>query len=378
MSYPINRDFLNEDVLRFWCGQIKATPELSAVLADTAAAIRADERLVAIFRQEQQLHGPANQWFKGPGDLPVDDAVKAALPEPSLFYYLSYLSALPWTHDRYAERGMPEVVFAATIANLPFLIQHRYAATGRWFFTHFTWVWRYLAGVLYRLGRMNYQVIACPAGVRAFRHRSADRIAVLADPDLPLRSDGYANGAGGRNEPDPWQAIYRATESGWLGHPVSRQGQVARESISLPRAEWSPVLQPGDWVLDVHIPWNERFEPQDCQASLAMAEQFFRQYFPDQPYKGFYCHTWLFTVQLEQFLTAESNILRFQREFHLLPYPGNSNFLWSFVFPEGSTPENAPRDTRLRRAVLDHLQNGGELFEQQGIALQGAAGWGKA
>lgn len=374
----MDRDFLSEETLRYWCRRIRATEELTNVLVEKASGIKADGQLVSIFLSEQQAHGPENKWHQGPGNLLMDEYVIAKMPEPSLFYYLSYLSALPWVYDRYAERSIPEEIFDATMANLPTLIMRKYENTGRWSFSHFTWVWRYLACELFRLGRMNYQVIQYPGKAMAFKNLTDGNITVLCSNDMPLRADGYANGAGGRHDAEPWYAVYEETKHYWRGNPINRQGFVLREKVTLPKSEWVPALMPGDLVLDVHIPWYDRFEPQDCRKSIAMAEQFFSKYYPEKPFKGFFCHTWMFTAQLDSFLPDDSNIIRFKREFHLLPYPGSGDGLWRFVFPESCTPDNAPCNTKLRRAVLDHIKNGGELFDLQGIALQGSRGWGSS
>ncbi|MEI8256215.1 MAG: hypothetical protein WCJ30_11145, partial [Deltaproteobacteria bacterium] len=121
------------------------------------------------------------------------------------------------------------------------------------------------------------------------------------------------------------------------------------ESIFLPADAWEVVLQRGDTVLDLHIPRKDPFTVAACRDSLVWACDFFKTYFPERPFKATYCHTWFFTPQLQRLLPAESNILRFQREFNLLPYPGGPAFLWSYVFGEKvASLTSAPRDTALR------------------------------
>jgi len=61
-------------------------------------------------------------------------------------------------------------------------------------------------------------------------------------------------------------------------------------------------------------------------------------------------------------LPLESNILRWQREGYLYPNgPGDNDFA-TFVFGTSTIdPATVPRDTRLRRAVIAHLERGGQL-----------------
>ena len=90
-----------------------------------------------------------------------------------------------------------------------------------------------------------------------------------------------------------------------------------------------------------------------------------------------YCHTWFFTPQLQTLLPPESAIVKFQREFYLYPFPGNIGFLWSFVFGEKyPDPFTAPRDTSLRRAVLDWIGQGKEIFDLPGIMFHTPEEWG--
>ena len=157
-------------------------------------------------------------------------------------------------------------------------------------------------------------------------------------------------------------------EDGRKAHPTQKpESLLYRVILSSSR--------PGDTVLDMHIPKDGDFTPDTCRESVAMAEAFFARHFPEIAFKGLFCHTWMFTAQLDQFLKPGSHILAFRDEFHRLPVAGSVNYLWKFVFGEAYTRENAPRDTSLRRAVLEHLDASGEVFDLAGVALQGSKGW---
>jgi hypothetical protein len=69
--------------------------------------------------------------------------------------------------------------------------------------------------------------------------------------------------------------------------------------------------------------------------------------------------------------------VHFQREFYLYPFPGTEGFLWNFVFG-GKYPERAtaPRDTSLRRAVIDWLDRGDEMFDLPGLMFHTPGDWG--
>lgn len=373
-----NRDFLIEEVLNYWCKRMQTPDDAAQILRETADAIRCDESLAKLFHSWQLKFAVGDKWIKNQ-DVPwMDDIVKEEFTEPSLFYFLAYLSTLPWMEDRYQERGIPTDIFEATISNLPTTLVNNFKATGRWHFTLFNHLWRYLDLDLISLGRMNYRVETYPGKGLVFENLNDHSIKVLCVSDFPLRPDGYANGAGGTTVDDPWFAFFEEDDSCWRGNPIDKAGFVLRETITLKKSEWQLALKPGDPVLEMHIPWHRKFEPQDCLDSVLMAEKIFPQCFPERPFKKFYSHTWMFTAQLKDFLPQESNIMQFNKQFHKLPFPGGIKYLWEFVFPLGTSPENIenlPRDTSLRRAVIDHIKRGGEFFDLEGILPNGSKGW---
>jgi hypothetical protein len=116
---------------------------------------------------------------------------------------------------------------------------------------------------------------------------------------------------------------------------------------------------------------------EDCAESLRQAFQFFARHFPERPFQACYCHTWFFSPQLQQILSAESNIVRFQREFTLFPFAGKLGFLWFYVFGEGVKERAAaPSHTALQKAVLNWIDQGGEVFDLPGVMFHGPEAWG--
>ena len=386
----IEIELLNEIGLRAWGARLAlpqaAVDELTAV----AQMVREDEVLCAIFDEFHHKTSVEGRWHREWTPLPFDERVQAALGERvSLFYLLAYLAALPYAEREYRRRGIGMDIFQATMSDLRIWFCHEYDLNGKWIFRQFSWVWRHLSCELFRLGRMQYMLSPFDGSVSAYRRRGTGEIRLLAGAEMLLRPDGYALGAGRTRPEDPffqdrpqpieevWSPVFEARREGWWGHPVSPYGCVLRDPQLLPRIEWEPVLQPGDTVLDMHIPRKDPFTLEACHDSLRQAFEFFRQQAPDRPFKAGYCHTWFFTPQLYQILPPESNILRFQREFYLYPFPGTPAFLWDYVFGEKvRSLAQAPRDTSLRRAVLNWLDGGGEMFDLAGVTFHGPEKWG--
>jgi hypothetical protein len=123
---------------------------------------------------------------------------------------------------------------------------------------------------------------------------------------------------------------------------------------------------PGALALDVHIP--EAGGPLDqvaCAASFAHARDFFARHFPEEKYELARCDSWLLDPQLEEYLPATSNIVRFQRLFQLVPGDAGNDqhdqevirFVFSRV-PPLPPLDDLPQRTTLERAVVQHLGAG--------------------
>jgi hypothetical protein len=122
-------------------------------------------------------------------------------------------------------------------------------------------------------------------------------------------------------------------------------------------------FEPRDGFLAIHIP--EEGGPLTTAAvdvSLARA----RELFPD--YVEARCSSWLLDPQLATLLPAGSNIVSFQRRFEPIADEGVEDArVLEFVFHTLDPDlERLPRETRLQRAVVDHLRGGGHLRSVMG------------
>ncbi len=377
-------EILYPDRLNHWCSLIRVQSEAIQALQENAAQVREDPELLAIFSDFHEATALRGEWHKEWSDFPFDPKVQERLGDrASLFYILAYLAALPYTYQKYQAHGIDLQVFQETFLDVPYYLGDYHDSHGAWGYSAFPWIWLHLDFRLFRLGRLQYRRMPFEHGITALHRRADGRVLLLADPEVRLREDGYASGAGRKptsgDEVDPgpetgWLPFFEASEAGWRGYPVSPYGQVQRKPIFLPASQWELLLQKGDPVLDIHIPRRDPLNDETCSSSLQQALAFFERFGPS---KAFFCHTWFFTPQLQQMLPADSAIVRFQREFYLFPFPGSVDFLWSFAFSDKYTDRaNAPRDTSLQRAVLDWLADGKEIFDLPGVLFHPPSAWG--
>jgi hypothetical protein len=125
-------------------------------------------------------------------------------------------------------------------------------------------------------------------------------------------------------------------------------------------------------VLSVHIPPIGPLDAQESEESVAAAVEYFGRWYPEEPLAGLVCHSWPLDPQLAEYLSPESNIIRFQNRFDLLPYlpsedptEGDTEMmrlgLHLPVPPVPFTDQDLaaiPQDTTLQRAFVTHLRAG--------------------
>jgi hypothetical protein len=128
--------------------------------------------------------------------------------------------------------------------------------------------------------------------------------------------------------------------------------------------------QKGDPILAVHIPgFMGPFTPEDCDASFAIAREFFSTHFPGERYDIAVCYSWLLDPQLAEYLPPSSNIVQFQRRFQPLYTTSeeSNRTTLEFVFRTPDRPlDDLPQNTTLERAVVQHIRAGRSWHGGQG------------
>jgi hypothetical protein len=120
-----------------------------------------------------------------------------------------------------------------------------------------------------------------------------------------------------------------------------------------------PAPQRGEWSLGLHIP-EERLSPAACDDSFARAKEFFPRDFAEEDHRYAVCTSWVLDPQLQEYLSPETNIVRFQNRLELLPPADGSNSATvEFVFRRPLAYLAAlPQETTLRRAIVAHIRAG--------------------
>lgn len=226
----------------------------------------------------------------------------ATLGAPGRWFYLAVLlSAVPDIRRFHAERGVPDEVSWATLADVGVKVARHRPWRGTPGLDVPEWLSLHFRGVLYQLGRLQFNL--------------------------------------GEIGPDTI-------------NPVAASLDMVREGTG--------GLSAGTRVLATHIPATGPLTPDACDASFARARPFFaRTLGADCAIAT--CVSWLLDDQLAEYLPAGSNLVRFQRRFRTVDSWEDDAAILRFVFGHvGPTPDpdTLPRRSTLERAVVEHLRAG--------------------
>ena len=287
------------------------------------------------------------------------------------FYLLIALSGVPQAQAFHRSRGVPEQVMQDTYSDTAIWARDYRERHGVWgVTTHIlAWLFNHLLGDLYRIVRLQFMQRPYRQNLHAFRSRATRKVMVLSGEGIRYRGDGQLDGTGGERDPENgWTTRFLMDNNRVVGTLIHPDGYALKGEVTLPLDEWQCILTSGDHILEVHIPGGIPMDFDAIRRSFRLAADFFPRHFPDRPFKAFCCGSWLLNTQFQDMLPPDSNIVRFQREYYLFPIRSGGRSGFTRIFRENYQDLSAaPRDTTLRRAVLDHLQAGGYLRAGGGL-----------
>jgi hypothetical protein len=353
--------------------------EAIAYLQETASLIATDSDLTRLAWHCHYLLCHSRSYPRG--DVRTWPSLEDVLGEQSgAFYLLIALSGVPQARAFHQSRGIPERVALDTYGDTSLWARQCKERHGVWGISTYIlpWLFNHLSGDLYRLMRLQFMQRPFRQKLQAFRNRATRRVVVLADEGVRYRSDGQLDGTGGVSDPENgWTSRLLWDDRRVTGTPIHPTGIALRDEASLPLDTYDCILGPGDYIIEIHIPGESPMDFDACGDSFRMAVDFFPRYFSDRPFKAFCCGSWLLNTQFQDMLPHDSNIVRFQKEFYLFPiFSGGRSGFERIFGGDFRDLSKAPRDTTLRRAVLDHLKAGGYLRGGGALLFAEDLDWG--
>ena len=379
-SFAPDAFYLDPEWIRETCATLRFGAEVTAALAEGAAALRGNlplERLLWHCRWlvcDSGFDPQVGDWPELPARLG---------PAGLMLYGLLTLSGFPHMLQLHGARGIAREDTIESLASLQAWTLDFHRLRGVWCFPRLPWLEHHLRGHLHKLGRLEYLPGKYYHPFRWYRHADNGQVIALAEDGCLLRPDGqFASADGGEVREGLWKSRFIETAGSVTGHPVSPCGYVLGRTVTLDMAQWHEVLRKGDPVVTVHIPATGPMDHAQCGESFRHAVDFYQRHFPELKHRAFTCNSWLLDPQFELLEPPPPNISAFLREWYLHPTEGaHERGTWQRVFDlfGGSLPdwENAPQDTRLRQAIVAFARKGGRLRGGGSVLFGEDLEWGK-
>ncbi len=275
-----------------------------------------------------------------------------------MFYAFIFLSGVDYIFDLNDSRGIDREITYDTLADLELWIREHRNRFGRFGFSEQCWINKHFRGLVYALGRLQFELSIFDCDFHVFQNREGE-IAILAGDETDFREDGQFNGTNDIFSDNAWRAEFVYDENKVCGSPINVKGNAECKKTTLDLKNWTPVLAKGDKICNVHINASGPLKREHCEHSFHWAKKFFKKHFPDNP-QALNCQSWLLDSQLGDYLPDDSNIIQFQNLFSLYPHPkSNDNQMMERVFGRRITNlQHAPQNNSLQKAIIKQMKSG--------------------
>ena len=333
----------------------------------------------AEIRKNPALAELADLWhfllFHLPGGRALAEDV---LPAPTgllgerapLFHIAVLVSGTDDVLQVYRAMGVSGSIVLDSLAQCGGQARDHFAKHGVYGMRYLGWMRNYFLAKMFRLGRLVFNPNAYTWAFRVYRHKSTGELVTLCADGQKYRADGMADGTNGIHDLDAWTSELEIGPDFVRGNPVIPGALAGRETITLDTRDWQPVLVPGDSMIEVHIPPHSsggRLTWEGCAESYRQALEFFPRYYPEMDFKVFTCWSWLLDPGLPKILPPESNIVKFQSPFHLLPVVGSDGQCYDLAFGDANLDiATVIPKTSLHRAIVDYVRVGNRMRSAAG------------
>ena len=216
-------------------------------------------------------------------------------------------------------RGIPETYDADIPERMTRKQLAKYVKTGDISFDDYPWDMNFYCCQIFLMDRFYFIPYRWGGPPDAWRNRETGEIRTLWAGGVRVRRDGQLDGVNGVTDPEAFTTVREENRETIRANPVSPEGRILPETVTLNRREWMKVLGDDDFLLALHIPGGEGYTPERVKHSCSLALDFWDRYYPEYRYKGFWSESWLFDPGLKEILGPERNIIRVQRLFHCYP-----------------------------------------------------------
>ena len=226
----------------------------------------------------------------------------------------------------------------------------------------------YLLPYKYVIGRLCFEVTTFNSSYEVYRNPNDGTTVPVATGDYSYMPNGK------RPTRDYSGELFTPTTQingdAMTCYVFGENGRLCPEPVTL--RGYEKILQSGDDVLSVHIPAGGKMSPELVDDAFRQAEAFFAAHYPEKQFKAYVCSSWLLNTDMEEFLSPESNIIKFRNRFRVVMTTPNGYSLYWHVFGiEQFLPlEQMQPANGFQKTLLDRVKAGNTLYNGYGYILR--------
>lgn len=363
--------FLQDDYIKKANNVLMLQPDLLETFLKSLAIIRESEDLcmLALHCHNILYHTAGNiceysEW------RPLLDACMGEYAE--MFPAIVCISGLPEITGFYETGGIPIEILIDTLSDVRVTMEEFRNKHGKWGLELQDWLMGHFTGKLFKLGRFQFVHNTFNRDFCVYRNKKTKELLTFALSGVKFRADGLIEGTGGVFSGDKAFTSSLTIDGNYLsGNPVTPEGICENRQTYILLDEWEQVLAKGQGILEVHIQKGEPLSQDVCLSSYLKAIDFYSAYFSEKTFVAYTCESWLLDTQFRQILQPTSNILEFQKNYYLYPILNDGNDVFNYVFhKKPSDFTKAPKDTSLKRAIIDYVLAGNQMNSSGGFILK--------
>lgn len=362
------RDFLNDAWIEENCDASGVDEDARRQLLALAREVRENKTLSFLYFHCERLVFEFQEIYEG-SKLAKWPSFDDLIPgKNELFLLLLALSAIPRIHLQHKSLGVPSDITAATCSDVGsrVLISREFkdGATGI-SLRCLNWLRHHVKGTLFQFGRLQFHLVNMGGGLRVYRNRRSGEYMAIVEPGKRLNAEGFHDGIGGNLSADHWYSCWDECDGVVKATRISPSGHSIREPVVFKLDEWDLVVDQNSIVMNTHIPRGPRIQLSDWRESILQGFDFFENKLGSTVSPvACICRSWMFEPRFQDILPETSNLVKLQKRLQLFTFLNSHATRSGFYFVFGDDDidiETAPRDTSLRRALLDHVQSGGVI-----------------
>lgn len=275
---------------------------------------------------------------------------------------LLLLSQVSLIHAKWVKKQIPLTSYEHNFSALKNNIQKHFEQ-GELDVDNFRWCVFQASLVLFKLGYLTFNPYVFQNYFKVYQHKVSKELLLCAGENIEVRYDGQINGVNNMFDQNAVITQFYTKGDIVFAHIIEPTGHIDLNIQSFSLQDYEEIIQHGDHLLEIHIPPKKGYTPDNVYASFKEAIAFFKTYFSEYHFKAFWSLSWLYSPQLQEFLTEEeSNIRKIQELFYLVPLKVGEETAYFFLFGKKSiTPEEIDPKTTLLKRLKIYLEDGKKI-----------------